>query len=325
MPDNMLENTADGLVNIDDHGLLLIRGLEAKKFLQGQVTCDIEQLTSTAEATHTGISSLGAHCTPKGRMLFSFRVCQWDADTLALSIYRQLLPAALQALKKYSIFSKVELIDASADYQLTGITDTALDRYKAHFPTLPTTPNQVVQTASGVIIAITEKRFEIWQTRAQAAALLANIPITANAAQWTQYQIDDGLGEVQPATVELFIPQMLNFQHIGTAISFKKGCYTGQEVIARMTYLGKLKRRLYRFAYPAGTQLKVGDPLYTHGDDRNPQQSIGHIVLHSSVDHDHRLLAVATEDAVEKDSVYLDTQGRLKLQMLPLPYAITKE
>ena len=118
----------------------------------------------------------------------------------------------------------------------------------------------------------------------------------------------------------MFIPQMLNYQVVANGVSFKKGCYTGQEVVARMQYLGKLKRRMYRFHYDLTSKLKPGDPLYT----LDSQQSIGNIVI-ASYEADHQeLLAVVTKEAVIADQVYADAACRQKIQPLPLPYAVTE-
>ena len=314
-----------GFIRLANQGLLLVRGPDAATFLQGQVTCDIKQLNPAENTYH---SSLGAHCNHKGRMLFSFRAFHLDSDTIALSMPASLLAHAEAALKKYSIFSKVEIINAQQDYRLIGAIDT--DTPGASLPTLIDTPwaDKPIGTlvhldeGQGVAIKISPKRYEYWLTKA-GGALLAEQAVSDNSEAWTLASIVEGIGEVRPETIEAFIPQMLNFQGIADAISFKKGCYTGQEVVARMAYLGKLKRHMYRLSCPAEVAITPNMPIYTP----DKAQSIGQVVIAAKGEGEkgQQLLAVATADAATADALYLDQHCQQKLQILPLPYAITNE
>ena len=138
------------IVDISDHSVVLVRGLDAVKFLQGQVTCDIEALLSSANQR---LSALGAHCTHKGRMLFTFRVLCIDDSTIALIVHQKLIPQVIQSLGKYIVFSKAELIDAKTDYQLIGIQgEAATTALKQFIPHLSDKVNTV--SLSGSIIAI---------------------------------------------------------------------------------------------------------------------------------------------------------------------------
>lgn len=312
-----------GFIDINDHGLLLLKGPDAKKFLQGQVTCDIDELL--IDNNNTCKSILGAHCTHKGRMLFSFRACLLDEQTIALSIIKPLLSSALAALKKYSIFSKVELIDASEDYRIIGYIGSDITSLQAIFndaapQASPDTPNASI-TDNGLIIRVNPNRYEVWLKHDQFESITNKIEGLSDNKLWTMANIQDGIGEVYPQTTEEFIPQMLNFQVVGEAISFSKGCYTGQEVVARMKYLGKLKRHMYRFAINNDQVIDPGAPLYT----AEKQQSIGNVVIAAVAGNSQELLAVATEEAVNSDEIYIDPNYQQKLQILKLPYAITKE
>lgn len=313
-----MTTTFDGFIPIDDHGLLLVQGPDAKTFLQGQVTCDIEPLKAEAN----GISTLGAHCTPKGRMLFSFRAFALADDIIALIIVKSLLKEAKKALEKYSVFSKVEIIDASSDYQILGFKDTpAINDIGL---TLPANTNETITDPQGIIVAISDNCYEYILDKASAEQLLVNYPAINGNGLWDFEKILAGIGEVRPETVDMLIPQMLNFQAIGTGVSFQKGCYTGQEVVARMQYLGKLKRRLFRFSTNIEHKMSTGTPLYTEGST----QSVGNVVLTSPYQTkagEAQCLAVATEEAANRDSVYLDQNTQQKLQQQPLPYAIPKE
>ncbi|MFT6387847.1 MAG: folate-binding protein YgfZ [Cellvibrionaceae bacterium] len=314
---------SERFIDISDHSLLLIKGPDAKKFLQGQVTCDVNALTFSDDQNQT---SLGAHCTHKGRMLFSFRACMVDDDTIGLAMHKDLIHSALSALKKYSIFSKVELIDGGNDYLLIGFVGNDASSLKRIIPCLPDLPNHATQHQGMTAICISKHRYECWVPKAKATTFIEQNSIQTHSTQedantWTALNIADGIGEVRVETMAEFIPQMLNYQIIGNAISFKKGCYTGQEVVARMHYLGKLKRHMYRFSTDSDETIKAGMPLYTP----DSTQPIGQIVIGANINNGQECLAVVTEDAYNHDKVHLGDNYEHKLRALPLPYAITKE
>ena len=123
-----------------------------------------------------------------------------------------------------------------------------------------------------------------------------------------------------PATRELFIPQMLNLQAVG-GVSFKKGCYTGQEIVARMQYLGKLKRRLYRLQLDASELPEPGTPLFapTHGS------SIGEVVLAAHAEQGIELLAVLQAEAAEGADLHLGAPEGPALHLLDLPYQLDRD
>lgn len=306
-------------IDISDHGILQVKGPDAKKFLQGQVTCDMDALSYSDDQNQT---NLGAHCTHKGRMLFSFRALQVSEDTIALGMPKELIPHALECLKKYSVFSKVELNDASEDYLMLGVADlTALgnSNIKEYFPKPPEVLGNATQLGGVNLIRISEKRYECWIDKEVASVLTKELAPISDQNQWDTLNISDGIGEVRTETIEEFIPQMLNYQLIGNGISFKKGCYTGQEVVARMHYLGKLKRHMYRFSTSVSKLIAPGTPLFSP----DTKQTIGHVVISAQADDGQELLAVVTEQARNDDKVFADENCQHKLEALTLPYAIT--
>ncbi len=302
-------------LDISDHSLLLLQGPDAQKFLQGQVTCDVAQLAISDNKSKT---TLGAHCTHKGRMLFSFLACGLDEQTIGLSIYTPLLADAIAQLKKYSIFSKVEIIDASSSYRIIGIkgSDTSALQKLGLSP-----PNKIGEAShhkSTTIIKLDDERFECWIPSDEANKISEFGSLTSGNEAWCIDNIHQGIAEVRSETVEEFIPQMLNYQVVREAISFEKGCYTGQEVVARMQYLGKLKKRLYRFSSDTNTPLVPNTPLYTP----NKKQAIGHVALSAPLNDGQVLLAVVNAEAAEADSVYFDENTQQKLSVQTLPYDI---
>ncbi len=294
-------------------GLLAVRGPDATKFLQGQVTCNLNYLG----AEH---SSLGARCTPKGRMLSSFRVVP-EGDGFLLAMATELLETQQAELKKYAVFSKVRLDDESAAWTRIGLAgaDALLDE-------LALRPGedagQVVRDGQRLGIRLDARRVELWVPAPERDDLLARLAAhrlpEAPLNDWLLAQVRAGVGQVFGPTRELFVPQMINLQAVG-GVSFKKGCYTGQEIVARMQYLGKLKRRLYRLKLAQGEPPAIGAPLYSpvHAT------AVGEVVLAAVAGDDTvELLAVLQEDALGDGRVTLGAPEGPRLEPLDLPYTL---
>ncbi|MBV6286280.1 YgfZ/GcvT domain-containing protein [Pseudomonas aegrilactucae] len=295
-------------------GVLAVRGSDAGKFLQGQLTCNINYLNE-----HT--ASLGARCMVKGRMQSSFRIVQ-QADGYLLAMASGLLEAQLADLKKYAVFSKAKLTDESAEWVRFGLHqgEQALQALGLE---APAQTDAVARHADLLAIAASPGRVELWVPAAQAQAVREQLQ--AHLAQgelndWLLGQVRAGIGQVMEPTRELFIPQMINLQAVG-GVSFKKGCYTGQEIVARMQYLGKLKRRLYRLALAATAAPAPGTEIFspTHAS------SVGEVVLAASAPSGSELLAVLTADAVADDNLHLGSPDGPRLELLTLPYELDRD
>ncbi|WP_327438692.1 folate-binding protein YgfZ [Pseudomonas donghuensis] len=299
---------------LSHEGVLAVRGSDAGKFLQGQLTCNISYLND-----HT--ASLGARCMVKGRMQSSFRILA-EGDGYLLAMTRELLEPQLADLKKYAVFSKAKLTDESAAWVRFGLHDgeAALQALGLGVPA----QTDAVSRHNGLIaIAVSAARVELWvpaeqadAVQAQLAAKLAN----ADLNDWLLGQIRAGIGQVMPQTRELFIPQMINLQAVG-GVSFKKGCYTGQEIVARMQYLGKLKRRQYRLALAEGSLPEPGTEVFspTHNS------SVGEVVLAARSEQGSELLAVLSADAVQDDNLHLGSPEGPRLALLTLPYELDRD
>jgi folate-binding protein YgfZ len=234
----------------------------------------------------------------------------------------ELLEPQLADLKKYAVFSKSKLTDESAAWVRFGIEhgDAALLGLGLE---LPTETDSVVRNGGLVAIRVSPDRVELWAPADQADALkgkLSALLAEGDLNQWLLGQIRAGIGQVMPGTRELFIPQMLNLQAVG-GVSFKKGCYTGQEIVARMQYLGKLKRRLYRLSLDAGELPQPGTPLFspTHGS------AIGEVVLAARAGQNIELLAVLQAEAAEGGDIHLGALEGPALHLLDLPYQLDRD
>ncbi|MCX2542040.1 folate-binding protein YgfZ [Pseudomonas sp. COW5] len=299
---------------LSHEGVLAVRGADAGKFLQGQLTCNINYLSDDR-------ASLGARCTQKGRMQSSFRIVL-EGDGVLLAMAGELLEPQLADLKKYAVFSKSKLTDESASWMRFGLEhgDAALSSLGLE---LPADTDSVVRHEGLIAIRVSPNRAELWAPADQADAIKGKLSAQLTEAelnQWLLGQIRAGIGQVMPSTRELFIPQMLNLQAVG-GVSFKKGCYTGQEIVARMQYLGKLKRRLYRVQLDASELPEPGTQLFapSHGS------SIGEVVLAARAEKNIELLAVLQAEAADAGDLHLGTAEGPALHLLDLPYELDRD
>lgn len=299
---------------LSHEGVLAVIGTDASKFLQGQLTCNLNYLSETH-------SSLGARCTQKGRMQSSFRIVL-EPEGCLLAMARELVEPQLADLKKYAVFSKSKLTDDSARWARFGLYKggAALNSLGIH---LPAETDSVARADGLIAIRVSHERAELWAPAEQSEDLSQRLKTQLSEAdlnQWLLGQIRDGIGQVMGETRELFIPQMLNLQAVG-GVSFKKGCYTGQEIVARMQYLGKLKRRLYRLSLGATELPLTGTPLFAPGHS----SAVGEVVIAAYAEEGIELLAVLTADAVEAGEIHVAEAQGPKLTVLDLPYTLDRD
>ncbi|MDH0303493.1 MULTISPECIES: folate-binding protein YgfZ [unclassified Pseudomonas] len=299
---------------LSHEGILAVRGSDAGKFLQGQLTCNINYL----DEEH---ASLGARCMVKGRMQSSFRILP-EGNGYLLAMASELLEAQLADLKKYAVFSKATLSDDSAAWARFGLQhgDAAL---QALGLSVPAVAGATVRHEGLIAIAVSANRVELWAPADQAASVrdeLADVLPEGSLNDWLLGQVRAGIGQVMGPTRELFIPQMINLQAVD-GVSFKKGCYTGQEIVARMQYLGKLKRRQYRLALDQAEVPAPGAEIFspTHGS------SVGEVVLAAGTGSGVELLAVLSAEAVADDNLHLGSLEGPRLALLDLPYELDRD
>lgn len=299
---------------LSHEGVLAVRGADAAKFLQGQLTCNLNYLSDTQ-------ASLGARCTQKGRMQSSFRILL-QGDGVVLAMATELLEPQLADLKKYAVFSKSKLTDESAAWVRFGLmhAEPALTSLGLE---LPAETDSVVRNDTLIAIRVSPDRAELWVPAEQGDAVRNQLAATLEQTdlnEWLLGQIRAGIGQVMPQTRELFIPQMLNLQAVG-GVSFKKGCYTGQEIVARMQYLGKLKRRLYRLSFNAPEMPEPGTPLFSPSHT----SAIGEVVIAAKTDQTVELLAVLQAEAADSGDVHVGTPEGPRLHLLDLPYTLDRD
>lgn len=247
-------------------GLICASGPEAQSFLQTQLTNDV----MAVDATH---SQLAAYLTPKGRALALFRIWK-DGDEFRLLLPRERVEPVLKRLRMYVLRTKVTLRDASDERVLFGWSHP-LGAPAAM--TLPGCADEVTSQADVTVIRLPGPRPRYLFDAAPGAAASVWNALRARpvgAAAWEWLEIEAGQPQVYAETAETFIPQMLNLDLLN-GVSFKKGCYPGQEIVARLRYLGQLKRRMTRLYCTAAELPAPGTPLYA---SEQATQATGEVV-----------------------------------------------
>ena len=211
----------NNLTLLKQFGFFAVTGRDAQKFLQGYTTCDLEELLADQV-------SAGAICNIRGRMVCNFLICREDSGFLVRT-HRDLVAPAMAFLSKYIVFSKAELEDRTDATHCYGLTTEGEN--------FPQEKGQIATIPDGQILKVSDApRYEFWSR----ATLEAN----GDAHRWKQLELSEGVVWVDGTSAEEYIPQTFNLHGLG-GISFSKGCYLGQEIVARMQYRGELKNRLH--------------------------------------------------------------------------------
>ncbi|TNE78063.1 MAG: folate-binding protein [Gammaproteobacteria bacterium] len=281
-------------------GLIAVEGEDACRFLQGQLTCDVTLLAAND-------SQLGACCNPKGRMLTNFILYRTEEQRYLMQMHHSLVAPTLQHLQKYAVFFKAKMTDVSNQYVILGLSEAAsyLSGSSKSYAT------KGLDDGRSIIIVNEDSAQETWQ---QMTAEITPV----GTEYWQLLDIRAGIGFVQAETADMFIPQMLNLQALD-GISFRKGCYTGQEVVARMKYLGKLKRHMYRRVTSETSEkaLTPGTACYLP----DGEQSIGNLVTTAHNGRDLEMLVVLTDAGAGSKQLLV---GEKSFSVSPenLPYSI---
>ena len=294
-------------------GILVITGQDAAKFLQGQVTCNI------LDDINDNKSTLGALCTAKGRTISTFLVIKKDTS------YYLILPVALietvrKRLQMYILRSDVSIDNGNNEFCLTGLV---IDHTTESLANLPTQPFAVTDLENITVRYPSPKsRYLVIEKIEQAKQFWSTFINKDNFSPkgdeyWKQLDIMDGIPWLDEQTSEDFIPQMLNLDQLG-GISFNKGCYTGQEIVARTHYLGKSKRKMY-FAEAQITDLAV--PNATIYDfQAGTEQSVGKILSSLCIDNKCHMQVIIQAEIADSEHLKLKNGTEIKLTELSYTY-----
>ena len=301
-------------------GLIAVRGDDAVTFLQGQLTNDVRAVSDTH-------SQLSSHCSPKGRMLALFRVLRLG-DAIVLQLPRERVADTLKRLRLFVMRAKVTLEDQSDGPIRIGVAGSgAVGALAALGLALPELDNALAVTDEVTVLRLPAPvpRFELIGPFERLAPLwdaLTPNSVMGDTDAWALLDIRAGIPTVYNTTVETFVPQMVNMQLID-GVSFDKGCYVGQEVVARMRYLGTLKRRMYLAEVESPTPPQPGDELHSAGS--TSEQGAGRVVDARPIGGGrYALLAVVEIAAAEVGDVRLGATGSL-LHLTAPPYGFSAE
>ena len=299
--------------DLSPSGLIAFQGDDTTTFLQGQLTNDARQLAQH-QAQYSGL------CSPKGRLLGSFLLWQ-QADGMLMQLPAELQPALQKRLSMYILRSKVKARDAREEWLRLGIAGHAAAAVVMALTGCELDADMKTADAGVIsVIRLASERYQLIAPVAERDSLLAQIAQHASLIdmdQWQWLEIRAGVPTIVAATQEQFVPQMVNFD-LTNSVNFQKGCYTGQEIVARTQYLGKLKRRMY--LVHADVEMAAGDEIYSPDMEG---QAMGMVVnAQPAPNGGWDALAVMQISSVATQPLHVKSLDGAVLTLQDLPYAL---
>jgi len=299
----------NGVAALPHLGVIRVQGEDAARFLQGQMTQDFALLGPDQ-------ARLAAYCSPKGRMLASFIGLRDGDDGFLLVCSRDILAPTLKRLGLFVLRAKVRLSDASAEVQLAGLAGDAIYSIAARG-----------HSTLGLLDFEHGKLVWLHPAGSQARALWlapagASLPAgpALDTAVWQWGEVLSGVAPVTAPIVEAFVPQMLNYESVG-GVNFKKGCYPGQEVVARSQFRGTLKRRA--FLVHGEAPMQAGQEVFSASEPEQPCGLVAAAAPAPSGGHD--AIVSIQLSAADSNDLRLGSAAGAPLRLLPLPYALLED
>lgn len=298
---------------LDGLGVIAATGDDAARFLHGQLTNDVEHLSADRLL-------LAGYCSAKGRLLATFRLWR-DDRAIYLLLPRELLPGVLKRLSMFVLRAKVRLADESDGWRAWAVFGAGAEsKLRAIAGVVPAAPGQCLLWGGARLARLhgsarLPERFLVLAPAPEAerlASALSDQPCIGDGAFWWS-EIDAGMPTVFAATQERFVPQMINFELVG-GVSFSKGCYPGQEVVARSQYRGKLKRRM-QLAHGAAAAA-AGADVFAVGD----AEAAGTVVMTASAPGGGFDMLIECPLEKIEASLHLGAPDGPVLALRPLPY-----
>lgn len=309
-----------------DMALIRASGDDASSFLHNQLTNDVDHLTESE-------ARLAGYCTPKGRLLAT--LLMWKSEkSIFLQIPFSLRPTIQKRLQMFVMRAKAILSDESTECaQIALAGDAATTVLSSWFPLMPGSPYAKSESESGTLVRLSDApsdhtdNFKIiprylWITPYSVAKIawpdLVSALTPTSQATWQLTDIMAGIPSITTATQELFVPQMINFEAIG-GVNFRKGCYPGQEIVARTQYLGKFKRRM-KLAIVSGALVEAGNEIFSESD---PDQACGTVVNVAALNGNETACLVELKLAMLVSSMHVGSISGPRLQFFALPYLLS--
>ncbi|GHE86143.1 tRNA-modifying protein YgfZ [Thalassotalea profundi] len=305
------------LIKLNNVSAISLVGEEQVKYLQGQVTCDVNAL-SAHNLLH------GAHCNAKGKVLSCFRLIEKDQQLLLIQP-KATIPASLAELKKFGVFAKVD-ITTSEQFSFYGlVAENAKEILSKHFSQIPDNITPVVNegTTSLIYIAGDITRYLLIDRSENLAPLLTSLALPIlNDSLWVFHEICQGFPFLSSEHLDQYVPQMLNIQAIH-GISFTKGCYLGQETVARMQYLGKNKRAMFSLQGQTSSPISVNDIVEMQLGEN--WRKAGDVIA-SYQDSELAFVQIVLANDVNPQTKFrVKGQEGSSLTLMPLPYSLNPE
>lgn len=290
-------------------GVIRAVGAEAAKFLNGQLTQDVQSLG-------LGQARLAGYCSAKGRLLASFVIWKPSDEEVLLACHASVLAATLKRLSMFVLRAQCKLSAASSEVALIGVSGE-----RAHRATegLPVWGLHVDANGTWIRLPDVAGIARAWQVT-KVTAPQAQEPLAL--AAWQRLEVDSGIVMIEAATVDQFVPQMLNFELIG-AVNFQKGCYPGQEVVARSQYRGTTKRRTFLFAGDA--PITAGQEVFHSADPTQPAGLVASAAPAPEGDATsqvHHALVEVKLSVFDGGTLHLSAPDGLLLTPCPMPYEV---
>lgn len=305
---------AGGAVRLVHSAVIRASGPESAAFLHGQLTNDFTGLG-------LGEARLAAYCSAKGRMLASFVGFKLRHDEIWLSCRAELVAATLKRLRMFVLRAKVQLAEGGDEAVLLGLAGSSVATIAPDAASMAVWSRRELDGASLVRLpdAVGAARWLWAGPRVRADAVLAALP-PLTLERWDWLEVRSGVAPIVGATVEAFVPQMLNYELLG-GVNFQKGCYPGQEIVARSQYRGTLKRRTQLLH--GDVPLQAGQEVWWSGDAAQPSGLVALAAAAPAGGWDALVeLKLATLD---EGTLHLGAVDGPALAVLPLPYELPRE
>ncbi|MDQ8038788.1 MAG: hypothetical protein REH83_00075 [Rickettsiella sp.] len=297
------------VIKLVDLGIFEVTGEKSAQFLQGQLTCDVTEISGKQ-------SRLGAHCDVKGRIQATFRLLL-NHGAYYFLLPRSMVSHLIQCLQKYAVFSAVNLVDVTQNWEIIGVGGPSIDKLLNQQALLPEKNNGVAASSTIISLAIPgANRFILLTPSKKSIFFIDNTFNKLTLNHWHLLDIMAGIPTIYPETIAQFTPQQLNYPAIN-GVSFSKGCYIGQEIIARTHYLGKPKSRLYRADFQTNSNFPPGTMLQNKGHTHQ-----GNLIMTAKEKDNHfQALACLQNQAISHTIHVEDPHGPI-LNILELPYSL---
>lgn len=304
---NPILDTMNGVAALGDVGVLRVAGPDALAFLNAQ-------LTQQMAAWEPGQARLAGYCSPKGRLLASFVAWRAADDEVLLVCSADLLAVAAKRLSMFVLRAKCRVLDASSEFDLFGLAGTAATTWLG--ARAPREPWQVRRENDWIVALPPARgvaRYLLVATKPAAPMALGPLELQT----WHALEASAGVPRIVAATAEQFVPQMINFELVG-GVDFRKGCYPGQEVVARSQYRGAVKRRM--FLFDSDDDARPGQEIAWSGDASQPAGMV--VNAGRPPGHPTRLLAEVKLAALDSGTLHVGALTAPALRRVELPYPI---